>query len=70
MRDLWAQDMADSGNTLFAALEEYGLLASIDAGKTYQHVAIDGVSSQSRVQSLLPPRIVDAPVDFGFPAFV
>src|SRR5713101_3940470 len=38
VRDLWVQDVAGRGDTLFAALEEYGLLGSSDAGKTCQHV--------------------------------
>lgn len=38
IRDLQFQDVAGSGSTLVVALQRHGLLASLDSGKSYQHV--------------------------------
>lgn len=38
LRDLQFQDVAGSGNALVVSLQKHGLLASVDGGKSWQHV--------------------------------
>src|SRR2546427_632280 len=59
VRDLWVQDVAGSGDTLFVALEEHGSLAFFDAGKTCQHVRQRG--SVIARQSTKPASTVRCP---------
>ena len=54
VRDLRFQDVAGSGNALVVSLQQHGLIASFDSGKTWKH--IDGAFAEGYVPAVHTQR--------------